>query len=218
MDEKRLITTAQDGDRNSFDQLIKLNLKKSQNTLYRSYPNLLPDEFNEILQLTLIRAWTKIINFNSNSCFFTWFFVILKNETSTFLTNKTKAQKLETSLDNFTVERDLDFENSNNFPFNEIQDESIWVNPQILLEAKEKSQILREMLQITSAKLSKKHAEVLKLYLDEDLSYKEMADVLHLSTGTVMSRLHYAKQRFRAFILEYSKNNKLDLDNSLLAR
>ena len=40
------------------------------------------------------------------------------------------------------------------------------------------------------------------LHADAGLSYREVADVLGISIGTVMSRLYYARQKLRAFLAE----------------
>lgn len=47
------------------------------------------------------------------------------------------------------------------------------------------------------ARLSPKHREVLLLRFIEDLSYDQMAQVIGCTTGTVRSRLHYAKIALR---------------------
>jgi RNA polymerase sigma-70 factor (ECF subfamily) len=36
------------------------------------------------------------------------------------------------------------------------------------------------------------------LHVDAELSYREVAEVLGISIGTVMSRLYYARQKLRA--------------------
>jgi RNA polymerase sigma-70 factor, ECF subfamily len=44
---------------------------------------------------------------------------------------------------------------------------------------------------------------VLLLWAVEDLSYKEIADVLDIPIGTVMSRLHRARQKLSAQLRDY---------------
>jgi RNA polymerase sigma-70 factor (ECF subfamily) len=43
-------------------------------------------------------------------------------------------------------------------------------------------------------------ADLRRLHADAGLSYREVADVLGISIGTVMSRLYYARQKLRAYL------------------
>jgi RNA polymerase sigma-70 factor, ECF subfamily len=42
--------------------------------------------------------------------------------------------------------------------------------------------------------------QLLILYCEEELSYAEIAEVMHISIGTVKSRLHYAKRALRSLL------------------
>jgi RNA polymerase sigma-70 factor (ECF subfamily) len=46
-------------------------------------------------------------------------------------------------------------------------------------------------------RLGPKHREVLLLRVMEDLTYEQIAEVIGCTTGTVRSRLHYAKRALR---------------------
>ncbi|PTX90754.1 RNA polymerase sigma factor [Opitutus sp. ER46] len=52
-----------------------------------------------------------------------------------------------------------------------------------------------ELLRVTVAALPEAQREPLRLKLQHDLSYAEIADVLGVPVGTVRSRLHYAVRR-----------------------
>ena len=49
-------------------------------------------------------------------------------------------------------------------------------------------------------RLSEMHKEILVLRDYQDLSYREIAEVLHIPQGTVMSRLHAARKRLREVV------------------
>ena len=53
---------------------------------------------------------------------------------------------------------------------------------------------------------------VLLLWAVEDLSYKEIADVLGIPIGTVMSRLHRARQKLSAQLRDYAKQEGMVRD------
>ena len=50
--------------------------------------------------------------------------------------------------------------------------------------------------------LSAAQRQTFVLYADAELSYRQVADALGISIGTVMSRLYYARQKLRAFLNE----------------
>ena len=83
----------------------------------------------------------------------------------------------------------------------EIQD----VDPIAKLNQKE----LRERIDDAMDKLSDSHRTVLVLYEYEQLEYKEIADQMDTSIGTVMSRLFYARKKLAALLGEALKREGL---------
>src|SRR5262249_16863386 len=59
---------------------------------------------------------------------------------------------------------------------------------------------LRRALNDALRTLSEAQRQTFVLYADAELSYREVADTLGISIGTVMSRLYYARQKLRAFL------------------
>ncbi len=59
---------------------------------------------------------------------------------------------------------------------------------------------LRLLLDEALATLSEAQRQTFVLHADGELSYREVADVLGISIGTVMSRLYYARVKLRAFL------------------
>jgi RNA polymerase sigma-70 factor (ECF subfamily) len=59
---------------------------------------------------------------------------------------------------------------------------------------------LRVLLDRALATLSEAQRQTFVLYADAGLSYREVADVMGTSIGTVMSRLYYARQKLRAYL------------------
>jgi RNA polymerase sigma-70 factor (ECF subfamily) len=64
---------------------------------------------------------------------------------------------------------------------------------------------LDERLKSALEHLQEEYQIVLLLWAVEDLSYKEIADVLDIPIGTVMSRLHRARQKLSAQLKDYAK-------------
>jgi len=63
---------------------------------------------------------------------------------------------------------------------------------------------LDERLKQALEALQEEYQIVLLLWAVEDLSYKEIAEVLDVPIGTVMSRLHRARQKLTAQLREYA--------------
>jgi len=61
---------------------------------------------------------------------------------------------------------------------------------------------LRRRLWEALGRLQRAHAEILVLRDYEDLSYREIAEILGIPLGTVMSRLHAARKALRAQLLD----------------
>jgi RNA polymerase sigma-70 factor (ECF subfamily) len=64
---------------------------------------------------------------------------------------------------------------------------------------------LDERLKAALENLQDEYQMVLLLWAVEDLSYKEIAEVLDIPIGTVMSRLHRARQKLSAQLRDYAK-------------
>ncbi len=63
----------------------------------------------------------------------------------------------------------------------------------------------RRLLDAALATLSEAQRQTFVLYAEAELSYREVAQTLGISIGTVMSRLYYARQRLRDYLIERTK-------------
>ncbi len=61
---------------------------------------------------------------------------------------------------------------------------------------------LRMLLDDALATLPEVQRQTFVLHVDAELSYREVADALGISIGTVMSRLFYTRQKLRAYLSE----------------
>jgi RNA polymerase sigma-70 factor (ECF subfamily) len=73
---------------------------------------------------------------------------------------------------------------------------SSWHNPAERLERAD----LRQLLDKALAALPEAQRQTFVLHAEAELSYRDTADVLGISIGTVMSRLYYARQKLRGFL------------------
>jgi RNA polymerase sigma-70 factor (ECF subfamily) len=64
---------------------------------------------------------------------------------------------------------------------------------------------LRRLLDEALASLPEAQRRTFVLHAEAELSYREVAEVLGISIGTVMSRLYYARQKLRAYLAQRMK-------------
>ena len=83
------------------------------------------------------------------------------------------------------------------FDFDALLNHPIYEDPEI--KEKEIKEI-RVLLDKGLKQLSPTYREVLVLYYFEDLSYQEIADILHVPTGTVGIRLKRAREMLKKHI------------------
>ena len=75
------------------------------------------------------------------------------------------------------------------------------MNPETALLVAER----RELLSKSLAELPAEYREVLVMREMEELSYREIADIVEIPIGTVMSRLSRARQRLEQILLDYQE-------------
>ena len=137
----------------------------------------------DLVQETLYTAYHKFHQLRDKRKIKSWMFTILRNH---FLKWQRKKAPLQTD----------EFENGIDYLS---QLESVSSRPD-LASAYEKK-IESETVQSILDKLPEKYKSVLILYYMEDSSYQEIADLLAVPIGTVMSRLARAKQMMKKTLL-----------------
>jgi len=167
--DQKLIEDFLAGDDGAFEILVKKHLKAVYNFLYRLTGGDAPLT-DDLTQITFLKAWKNIKQFDSEKSFKTWLFTIAKN-------NARDAWKKKKTLP-FSL-----FENSEGYNrLDEIAEERAL--PDEVLEQVESAEELGKVLK----KLSKKHETILLLRYKDDLSLAEIAETLNLPYNTVKSQ------------------------------
>ena len=137
-------------------------------------------EAEDLVQETYAKALRGFSGFQAGTNFRAWIFRILRN---TFLTSRTGlkiAGQSEEELDALA---------------------SVDPSPEAILIGKADRNLVRQALQ----ELSVPFREILLLCEVEEMAYEEIAQVLAIPVGTVMSRLHRARKALRALLIEKFK-------------
>jgi RNA polymerase sigma-70 factor (ECF subfamily) len=177
-DDQTLIAKAQEGDLHSFDLLVKRYQRRVYSLAYRMVKN--HDAADDIAQDTFIKAYSSIKSFKLGYAFYTWLYRICMNLSINYL----KRQKFMISESQFEEET------------SPLEREAADGDPLSLLVKKEQEKKIEQAIDL----LPPKYRTVFVLRVYEDLSYEEIAQVLKISLGTVMSRLFRARGRLQGLL------------------
>jgi RNA polymerase sigma-70 factor (ECF subfamily) len=177
-DDERLIAKAQEGDLFSFDHLVKKYQKKIYFLAYRMVKN--HDAADDIAQETFINAYSSIKSFKPGYSFYSWLYRICMN----LSINHLRRQKFVIPESQFEEEA------------SPLEKETTTEDPLSLLVQKERERKIEQAIN----SLPPKYKAVFMLKVYEDLSYKEIAQTLKISLGTVMSRLFRARERLQKLL------------------
>jgi RNA polymerase sigma-70 factor (ECF subfamily) len=142
----------------------------------------------DLVQETLYTAYNKFHQLRDSRKFKSWMFIILRNH---FL--KWQRQKSHVQADGF--ENGIDY-------LSQLESVSLRQDVSSAYEKKIEAETVQSILD----KLPEKYKAVLILYYMEDSSYQEIAEMLAVPVGTVMSRLSRAKQMMKKALLRSTIN------------
>lgn len=185
-DEKSLVQRAKQGDLSAYDQLVRMYQERIYATIYHMTAN--HEDANDLAQESFIKAFRALKSFKGDSSFFTWVYRIAINKTINFL--KQRKKRAQMSLN------DLDFNAEHDPDLVALISEK---NPRRDLNLTE----LQEKLNAAMLKLSEVHRLVVTLHDIQGLSHDEISRIMDCNTGTVRSRLFYARQQLQAFLSEF---------------
>lgn len=185
-DDSTLVKAAQRGDRKAFTQLVERTQRRSYAVALQLVHD--ADEARDVCQEAYLKAHRNLPKFDGQAQFSTWLYRIVVNTGIDFLRRK-RHEKVE-----FDDTRDPDDDNDSG-----ISPRRLGFDPARAVEDKE----LRAQLTDALAKLSPIHRAILVMREVDGLAYQEMADVLQISIGTVMSRLFHARKKMQSLLLAY---------------
>jgi RNA polymerase sigma-70 factor (ECF subfamily) len=180
------VRAAQAGDRGAFDALITRHKDVVYAVAYRFARD--PDLALDLAQDVFIRAYRGIRSFRGRSSFSTWLYRIAMNTCIDY------TRKRSRSVASLAVPEEVaDF--AETVP----GERGPFLDPSENALAGE----LGDQIERAIDALPPYHKSVFVLYEIEGLSYKEIAEVVGCSIGTVMSRLHYARKKLRTMLAPY---------------
>ena len=186
-EDEPLVKAAQRGDMEAYEQLVARHRDKIYARAYSMMRN--EEDAIDLSQEAWVKGWQRLVQFQGESSFATWMTRIVINLCLDQL-RKQKRHRTESiemmDEESGGVERQMPV---------------VTVNPTERLERVE----LRQRIDRALSQLSETHRTALVLCEFEGLEYKEIAQAMNCSIGTVMSRLFYARRKLAALLADLKK-------------
>lgn len=154
----------------------------------------------DVVQESFVKAYLSIGDFKGSSSFYTWFYRIVVNMSLDY--RRRIARQRTVSAEGLGAVSDTDGGaagiNNGGTLFDRVSSgdavaSSSIIGPGEALDRKEQRQVIQAELD----NISEEHRTVVILRDVDGLSYDEIAEVVGVSRGTVMSRLFYARKRLQ---------------------
>ena len=178
MTEQELVRAAAGGDTEAFERLVRTYENKIYHLALRMCGS--ADEAADIAQEAFLAAWRGLPSFRGDSGFATWLYRLTSNAAIDYLRRQERFSRLlvdEGQMPDIPDEADI---------------------------AEAGSQIPEEVLMGFVAELPEGCRTVFNLYVFEEKSHKEIADLLHIKEHSSTSQLHRAKcmlaKRIKAYL------------------
>jgi RNA polymerase sigma-70 factor, ECF subfamily len=180
-----LVSRAQAGDMKSYDTLVM----RHRNRIFAMIRNMTHHEADawDLTQDVFIKAWHALGNFEAKAKFSTWLYRIAHNVVYDW--NRRRKHDIAGELNDEILENDR-------------IDPSAVAIPHVGGSPDEQMAMgeLKGKIEAALAKISPEHREIVILKDVQGLAYKEIADVMGCTIGTVMSRLFYARQKLQVLL------------------
>lgn len=179
-DEAELVRRAQDGDQDSFGELVRIHSDRLFAVIVRFTAD--PVEAEDVMQEAFTRAWRSIGRFQGRSAFFTWLYRIGINEAKRRAERRPKPGR-EIPIDESPVAEAPDWSEA----------------PELKATQSETVRFLER----TILDLPVEYRTPLVLRDVEGLSTRDAAEVMELSEAAFKSRLHRARMTVRRRLDEH---------------
>jgi RNA polymerase sigma-70 factor, ECF subfamily len=170
INETELVLRAQHGERNAFNELVRIHAQGVVNVIYRMCGNAQIAE--DAAQEAFIQAWLHLPAYRPQTSLRSWLYRIAVNAATDMLRKEKRI--LPNALEDLPL-----------------QDPQL--GPEALFFQEERTALVRRA--ILSLPEASRAVLVLREY--EGMSYHEIAEALDIPVGTVMSRLNYARKTLR---------------------
>jgi len=178
-DDATLVAASQNGDQAAFGEIVRRYQRAVHRLAWSLTRN--PSDADDLAQETFVRAWGAIGRFEVGSPLYPWLARIVTNQA--FSMFRHRKRRPETSIEPL-IESGMQW--------------GVEADPAEHSARGERESRLRECF----GELAPEHQAVLALRAVQELSYDEIAKVLSVPIGTVMSRLSRARGELKRRLAE----------------
>lgn len=170
-----------------FQEVVETYRERVFQTAYGIVQNM--EDAKDITQEVFLKVFEKRDSFKGEARFSTWIYRITVNASIDML--RKRKGRSSVKLEEGVGYEHLKKENSSISSHQPSPFEKTYLDE------------MRQKIKEAFMKLSPEHRSTLVLREIEGLSYQEIANTMACSTGTVMSRLHYARKKMQKFLAPY---------------
>lgn len=187
MEEKILIEKIIEGDREAFKELYDKFSSRVNNTILGILQN--TEDAEDVTQEVFLQIFKSIKNFKQDSTLSTWIYRITVNKAFEFIRSKKRKKR-------FAIVKSI-------FAKEEVEEPIDFIHPGIIEENRERGRVLLKAIN----SLSEKQKTAFVLNKIENLSYKEISEVMKLSLSSVESLIFRAKENLKKKLSDFYKNS-----------
>jgi len=181
--DEELIAQSREGERAAFQELVEKYQRRMYTVAYGILGN--REDALDAVQEAFLKAYRSMRDFKGESSFYTWLYRITTNAAIDILRKSGRHEQVE-----FREEIDLE-EEKGEFPVARSSS-----TPAEQLIQKE----LGEQIEGAILTLPVEQRTAILLREVEGLSYREIAEIMKCSEGTVMSRLYYGRKKLQELL------------------
>ena len=184
--DAELVDRCKEGDYGAFDLLVT----KHRGRVYAMIQNMVKNEADswDLAQEVFVKVWKALPRFESRARFSTWMYRITHNVVYDWM--RKRKMDVAGDLDDNLLDREV-------IAAGALATPARVSRPDEALSQEE----VRTNIENALEKLSPEHREAILLREVQGLEYKEIADVIGCSLGTVMSRLFYARKKLQTLLI-----------------
>jgi len=180
MEEIQLVRLAQQGSEDAFEALVTKYQPKVFSMAMSFTRN--REVADDVAQDVFLKAYLALPKFHAKSEFGTWLYRIAVNHIKDVLRKKGRAREI---------------------PLDEVREIAADDGSAERAEMEKEAAVRRDLVHKFVASLPEKYRVIITLRDIQGMPYDEIAAILHLSPGTVDSRLHRARKMLRARLAPY---------------